>query len=215
MYYFRLRFLKLQQKLIEDFRYRLVQLHNSSVTAVNTTKILNALFYITSVLREWGENVHYLHLHAALLGPNAEEITSVFDKSVIEMEHWQNRLIKMMAAKVVNDIKAKSMTYRHDNWVTMLEQNNREPFILSYSAGEMFQLLVTNLHELEQELSTKLFNSCLRFIANSLDDFFIDSMIMNIKFSNGGASQFKFDMIRNLVPLFGQYSRRPGHLFKK
>lgn len=206
-----LQFLELQIDLIEDFRRRLVQLHN---TSVNTLNILNAIFYISSVLREWGENVHYLHLHAARLGPNAEEITSVFDKPVGELDHWQNKLVKQLSSKVVDEVKAKSMPYRHDNWVAMPRQNSSEPFIISYSAGEMFQLLVSLLHDLEAALSTSIFNAMLRRVAKKLDDYFIDSMIMNTKFSEGGSAQFRFDIERNLLPLFGQYSRRPGLLFK-
>lgn len=158
---------------------------------------------------------HYLHLHASLIGPNAEEVSSVFDKSIDELEHWQKKLIKQLASKAVDEIKARSMTYRHDQWVNMPKQHTNESSILSYSAGEMFQLLVTSLHDLESNLSTVLFNSCLRLIAKKLDDFFIDSMVMNTKFSDGGAAQFRFDITRNLLPLFGQYSRRPGLLFKK
>jgi RAD50-interacting protein 1 len=206
-----LQFLALQTELIDNFRRRLVQLHNTSVSTLN---ILNAIFYISSVLREWGENVHYLHLHAALLGPNAEEITSVFDKSLNELDHWQNKLVKQLSSKVVDEIKAKSMAYRHDNWISMPKQNANEAFVLSYSAGEMFQLLVSTLHNLEAALSTKIFNAVLRRTAKKLDDFFVDSMIMNTKFSEGGAAQFKFDVERNLLPLFGQYSRRPGFLFR-
>ena len=47
-------FLALQIELIDNFRRRLVQLHNYTV---NTSRILNAIFYVNSVLREWGENV--------------------------------------------------------------------------------------------------------------------------------------------------------------
>lgn len=210
-----LQFLHLQLELIDNFRQRLVQLHNSTVNNVSTTKILNVINYLNSVLREWGENVHYLHLHAALVGPNAEEINSVFDKPVEELEHWQRKLVKELSLKIVDDIKARSMPYRHDGWVTMSEQNSKEPFILSFTAGEMFQIMVTNLHNLEMELSTNLFNVTLRLISSSLDSFFIDSMVMNTKFSLGGAVQFQFDMCRNLFALFGQYSRRPELLFKK
>jgi RAD50-interacting protein 1 len=179
-----LQFLDLQISLIDNFRRRLVQLHNDSV---NTVNILNAIFYITSVLREWGENVHYLHLHAALLGPrmHAEEITSVFEKSINELDHWQNKLVKSLSSKYADEIKAKSMPYRHDNWVSMPRKNPSEPLLLSFSAGEMFQLLVSILHNLEAALSTKIFNAVLRRMAKKLDDFFIDSMIMNTKFSEG------------------------------
>lgn len=56
-----LQFLNLQLELIESFRRRLVQLHNSSIDNVRSTNILNAINYITSVLREWGENVVSIH----------------------------------------------------------------------------------------------------------------------------------------------------------
>lgn len=52
-----LQFLNLQLELIESFRRRLVQLHNSSTENVKTTHILNAINYIVLVLREWGENI--------------------------------------------------------------------------------------------------------------------------------------------------------------
>lgn len=207
-----LQFLKLQIDLIDNFRRRLGQLHNTGY--VNTLNVLNAIFYVCAVLREWGENVHYLHLHAALLGPNADEINSVFDKTVSELDHWENKLIKQLSAKFVDDIKSKTMAYRHDFWVSMPKQSPNESFTLSQSAGEMFQVIIAILHHLETALSTKIFNSALRRIAKKLDDYFIDSMIMNTKFSEGGAAQFKFDITRNLIPLFGQYSRRPGFLFK-
>lgn len=182
---------------------------------MSTAKVLSAINYVTAVLREWGENVHYLHLHAALMGPDADEINSVFDNSVELLEQWQRKLIRELASRIVDEIKAKSMSYRHDNWVSMPEQNAKEPFILSPTAGEMFQVMVTSLHNLETELSLNLFSLTLRLIAQQLDEFFLDAMIINTKFSTGGASQFQFDMVRNLLPLFGQYIRRPDLMFKK
>ncbi|KAG5676779.1 hypothetical protein PVAND_006588 [Polypedilum vanderplanki] len=205
-----LQFLALQIDLIDNFRQRLVQLHKEGF--VNALNVLNAIFYITSVLREWGENVHYLHLHAALLGPNVDDISSVFDKSINELEHWQNKLVKHLSSKFVDDIKSKTMVYRHDSWITMPKP--AEPLAISQSAGEMFHTVIEILHGLESTLSTKIFISTLRRIAKKLDDYFIDSMIMTTKFSEGGAEQFKFDITRNLIPLFGNYNRKPGVLFK-
>ncbi|KAM7356649.1 RAD50 interactor 1 [Cochliomyia hominivorax] len=207
-----LQFLTLQLELIDNFRRRLVQLHSSG--SVESITILNAINYIKMVLSEWGENVHYLHLHAALVGPNAEEINSVFEHPVEELEHWTQQILKNLATKAVNEIKAKSMPYRHDCWPSMPEQNSKEPFILSPSAGEMFQVMVTVLHNLERELSANLFNITLRLIAQQIDDYMLDSMIMNTKFSPAGAAQFNYDMTRNLFALFGQYCRRPDLLFK-
>ncbi|XP_036339913.1 RINT1-like protein isoform X1 [Rhagoletis pomonella] len=208
-----LQFLSLQLELIENFRRRLVQLHSSG--EVESISILNAINYLALVLREWGENVHYLHLHAALVGPNYTEIHSVFDHPVSELEHWTEKLIENLATKAVNEIKAKSMPYRHDSWSSVPDQNCREPFILSSSAGEMFQVMVTTLHNMERELSLNLFNLTLRIIANQVDDFLFDSLVMNNRFTPAGAAQFNYDMTRNLFALFGQYCRRPDLLFKK
>lgn len=52
-----LQFLNQQLELIESFRRRLVQLHGSPEANVSTTMVLNAINYLNSVLREWGENV--------------------------------------------------------------------------------------------------------------------------------------------------------------
>lgn len=52
-----LQFLNLQLELIESFRRRLVQLHSHQDSGVTTTNVLNAVNYVNSVLREWGENV--------------------------------------------------------------------------------------------------------------------------------------------------------------
>lgn len=52
-----LQFLNLQLELIECFRRRLIQLHSSPDSGVSTINVLNAINYVNSVLREWGENV--------------------------------------------------------------------------------------------------------------------------------------------------------------
>ncbi|EDV95920.1 RINT1-like protein [Drosophila grimshawi] len=207
-----LQFLSLQLELIDSFRRRLVQLHNSD--AVTSLPVLNAFNYLIMVLREWGENVHYLHLHAALAGPNASEINSVFEHPVAELEHWARQLMGNLVNKAVYVMKAKSMNYRHDAWASMPEQNNREPFILSPSGGEMFQVLVMVLHNLESELSANLFNQTLRLMAQQIDDYMLESMVLNTRFAPAGAAQFNYDMTL-LFALFGQYTRRPELLFKR
>ncbi|KAH8366267.1 hypothetical protein KR093_011333 [Drosophila rubida] len=207
-----LQFLRLQLNLIDSFRQRLVQLHSSG--AIASLPVLNAINYLIMVLREWGENVHYLHLHTALAGPNANEIHSVFQHAVDELVHWASQLMRNLANKAVNEMKAKSMNYRHDAWPSMPEQNSKEPFILSPSGGEMFQVLVTLLHNLERELSANLFNQTLRLIAQQIDEFMLESMVMHTRFSTAGAAQFNYDMTL-LFALFGQHTRRPELLFKR
>lgn len=208
----------MQIELIDSFRRRLVQLHNSSEANVSSTKVLNAIHYLVSVLREWGESVHYLHLHVAQIGAtgDTDDVASVFEKPISEFEHWQRLIVADLAGKVVDDIKAKSMPYRHDHWVTMIASTAAsDTFALSATAGEMFQLMVSALHDLETELSVSILRHVLRLVASRFDVFIIDGMIMNTRFSPGGAAQFNFDMTRNLFPLFGQYLARPHLLFKR
>lgn len=83
---------------------------------------------------------HYLHLNAALFGPHPDEIISVFDKAVDDLDHWQRTLVGELATKLVDDIKAKSMAYRRDNWNDMPDRDARQPFMISTTAGEMFQV---------------------------------------------------------------------------
>lgn len=85
---------------------------------------------------------HYLHLYAALFGPHTDEINSVFDKVVDDFEHWQRTLVTDLASKLVDGIKAKSMAYRRDNWNDMPDRDARQPFMISTTAGEMFQVIL-------------------------------------------------------------------------
>lgn len=75
----RLQFLNLQLELIDNFRRRLVQLHSSSVNNVSSTKILNAINYLISVLREWGEHVvrFYLCVTISMARPKLSDFVHV------------------------------------------------------------------------------------------------------------------------------------------
>lgn len=64
----------------------------------------------------------------------------MFDKVVDDLEQWQRILVKEFTSKLVDEIKAKSMAYRHDNWISLPDHCALEPLILSSTAGEMFQV---------------------------------------------------------------------------
>lgn len=77
----------------------------------------------------------------------------MFDKVVDDMEHWQKTLVRDLASKLVDDIKAKSMAYRRDIWNYMPDRDARQPFMISTTAGEMFQV---NCHQKKSNLSYKI-----------------------------------------------------------
>ncbi|XP_052872786.1 RINT1-like protein [Anopheles cruzii] len=211
----RLQFLDLQLKLIDNFRRRLVQLYNDPTNAANPTKIINAIHYLTSVLRDWGESVHYLHLHATLYGPDSDEISSVFDRTIEELDHWQHTLVNGLVTWIVHEITVRSRPYRYDLWPSMGVHDAKETLAVSASASEMFQTAIKLLHDMEQELSANVFSVVLRMIAGQLDEWIVANMVMNTKFSAGGIQQFAYDMTRNLFVMFGQYTDHPKLLFKR
>lgn len=102
--------------------------------------LIYCLQIFSSVSSSFRIRKHYLHLYAALFGPHTDEINSVFDKVVDDLEQWQRILVKELTSKIVDEIKAKSMAYRHDNWISLSDHNALEPFMLSSTAGEMFQV---------------------------------------------------------------------------
>uniref|UniRef100_A0A182Q7G6 RAD50-interacting protein 1 n=1 Tax=Anopheles farauti TaxID=69004 RepID=A0A182Q7G6_9DIPT len=207
-----LQFLELQLELIDNFRCRLLQLYNDGV---NPSKILNALNYLTSVLREWGENVHYLHLHAALYGPDADEISSVFDQKIEELHYCHQKLVEELVTWIVHEITARSRPYRYDQWPSLNLHDAKETLMVSATASEMFQTTVNLVHDMEQELSTNVFMVVVHMVGTELDQWMLSSMVMNTKFSPGGAQQFHYDMTRNLFGLFSQYTKKTQLLFKR
>lgn len=80
------------------------------------------------------------------------------------MEQWQRVLVKELASKLVDDIKAKSMAYRHNNWISMPDHNALEPFMLSATASEMFQVNFIRMLSLEGE--RKNFNKKIKIKYN-------------------------------------------------
>lgn len=86
---------------------------------------------------------------------------------------------------------------------------------LTPTACAIFEVLVTGLHKLEQKLTAKLFMIVWRFIAQQLDTFLFDELVLENRFNECGALQFKYDVTRNLLPLFAQFSDRPDAYFSQ
>uniref|UniRef100_A0A182SWB8 Uncharacterized protein n=1 Tax=Anopheles maculatus TaxID=74869 RepID=A0A182SWB8_9DIPT len=154
-------------------------------------------------------------MHAALYGPDADEISSVFDRTIEELNYCHQKLVEELVTWIVHEITSRSRPYRYDLWPSMNPHDAKETLMVSPSASEMFQTTINHLHDMEQELSTNVFMIVVRMIATELDQWMLSSMVMNTKFSNGGAQQFHYDMTRNLFGLFSQYAKKTNLLFKR
>nr|XP_006814775.1 PREDICTED: RAD50-interacting protein 1-like [Saccoglossus kowalevskii] len=209
----------------------------------NFSAILNALNYVMVVLQEWSEQVFFLHLQYFKMeqesfntaveqsqGSSALDqsiLTQAFDESKLDkMEGTvfdeiinlykilRHEMVSIMSAAVVDDVKAKSRSYRVDKWFSMPSQKNFIVLGLSASACDMLQMLKDRLHLVQQQVCLSIFNTIWQKVAESLNKFIYEEVILSNRFNEGGAAQLQYDMTRNLFPMFGEYTQRPDNYFK-
>lgn len=84
---------------------------------------------------------------------------------------------------------------------------------LTPTACPMFEILATRLHQLQKALAVQLFRHAWHSLAERLDVFYYEDIVLKNRYNEGGAVQMKFDIIRNLYPLFAQYTERPESYF--
>lgn len=95
----------------------------------------------------------------------------------------------------------------------MTNSKHFQSLSLTPSACSMFEVIATRLHQLEKSLTAKLFRTVWRFIAQQLDTFLFDELVMENRFNVDGALQLKYDVTRNLLPLFAQFCDKPDVYF--
>lgn len=86
---------------------------------------------------------------------------------------------------------------------------------LTSTACPMFEILATRLHQVEKCLASQLFRTFWHSVAEKLDKYFYDELILENRFNEGGSTQLKYDITRNLFPLFAQYTEKPETYFTK
>ncbi|GFR73909.1 RAD50-interacting protein 1-like [Elysia marginata] len=255
----KLQFLGLQLELLEDFRMRLVQVMKNTSTAPTghiQCAVLNAVHYVTQVLRDWSELTFFLQLlcyknnrslktevtessdleqsavvKEKLSNENSKEDDSaeslLADISHISMEHtvfeeitslfesMETDMIKSACNYVFTDVQARSQAYRKDRWISLPAPKELTTTLgLSQSACEMFLVLKDHLCAMEGQLSKFLFDRFWHRLTRSIDDFIFKEVILNNHFNDGGALQLQFDITRNLIPLFGDYTNNPDTYFR-
>ncbi|GFO00969.1 rad50-interacting protein 1-like [Plakobranchus ocellatus] len=257
----KLQFLGLQLELLEDFRMRLVQVMKTTSTAPTghiMCAVLNAVHYVTQVLRDWSELTFFLQLlcyknnrslkteiaepsdilHSA--GASAERKSTdenvteedsvesllaglsqismehtVFEEITSLFESMEADMIKAACSYVFTDVQARSQAYRKDRWISLPAPKELSTTLgLSQSACEMFLVLKDHLCTMEKQLSKFLFDRFWHRLARNIDDFLFHEVILVNHFNDGGAVQLQFDITRNLIPLFGDYTNNPDSYFR-
>uniref|UniRef100_A0A6P7FPX9 RAD50-interacting protein 1 n=1 Tax=Diabrotica virgifera virgifera TaxID=50390 RepID=A0A6P7FPX9_DIAVI len=230
----RLQFLDLQLELLDDFRVRLLQLVNAEEGDIIESRIpaiANSIYYIENVLIDWGTTVHYLGLYRyksqleidkqpsspALSDfdddPTCDKTDTVFAETLSLYTHMRKDLLHTLAETVIAEVKVRSKSYRCESWLMMKAEKEFRSLSLTPAACPMFEILSKRLHQLQKSLQSQIFVAVWRSIAQQLDSYLFEDLVLDNRFSVGGALQFKFDITRNLIPLFLQFSERPQNYF--
>lgn len=148
----------------------------------------------------------------------AEVSGSVFDSTVDLYTHIRGEMVRTLASYVFTEVRARSQPYRKDKWFyttnpkALLDSNKiTDP---SPSICPMLEVLARHLHALRDVLATPLFTQLWKIVADTLNKYVYEEVILQTRFSDTGAAQFKFDMLRGLFPIFGEFTQKPENFFK-
>ncbi|XP_059140447.1 RAD50-interacting protein 1-like [Physella acuta] len=140
---------------------------------------------------------------------------TVFEEIKCLFEGMETDMILTVCNYVFLDVQARSQPYRKDRWISLPSPKELSTTLgLSQSACEMFLVLKDHLATMEGQLSKVLFDKFWIRLAKSIDQFLLNEVILTNHFNTGGALQLKFDILRNLIPLFGDYSDKPESYFR-
>ncbi|XP_028603283.2 RAD50-interacting protein 1 isoform X2 [Podarcis muralis] len=227
----KLQFLELQKELVDDFRIRLTQVMKEETRvplAFRYCAILNAVNYIATVLADWADNVFFLQLQQAALevcsdsnalnklqlGQLASMESSVFDDMINLLERLKHDMLTRQVDHVFREVKEAARMYKKERWLSLPSQSEQAVMSLSATACPLLMTLRDQLLQLEQQLCYSLFKIFWQMLAEKVDLFIYQEIILANHFNEGGAAQLQFDMTRNLFPLFSHYCKRPENYFK-
>uniref|UniRef100_A0A3B3ZZV7 RAD50-interacting protein 1 n=1 Tax=Periophthalmus magnuspinnatus TaxID=409849 RepID=A0A3B3ZZV7_9GOBI len=228
-----LKFLELQRELVDDFRIRLTQVMKEESRAplgARYCAILNAVNYISTILSDWEDNVFFLQLQQAAVSLGEESIvgslgvtelgrlasleTSLFQGLLGLLDRLRADMTGRLLDTIMREVSDKARPYCHDRWLSLASPQDQTVMSLSTSACPMMLCVRDRLLQMHTALSLPLFQITWQGLAERLDGFIYQEVILANHFSEGGAAQLQFDMSRNLFPLFGHYCKRPENFFK-
>ncbi|XP_039625817.1 RAD50-interacting protein 1 [Polypterus senegalus] len=225
-------FLELQKELVDDFRIRLTQVmkeESRNPLSPRYCAILNAVNYIATVLSDWADNVFFLQLQRMSLELGSELASlsalqtgrlasmegSVFDEMISLLERLRSDMMGRLVEFVLRETKEAARPYCKERWLSLPSQSEQAVMSLSSSACPMMLCLRDHMLQLQQSLCITLFKTFWQALAEKLDMFIYQEVILANHFNDGGAAQLHFDMTRNLFPLFGHHCKRPENYFKQ
>eukprot|EP00058_Branchiostoma_floridae_P018135 XP_002603624.1 hypothetical protein BRAFLDRAFT_126930 [Branchiostoma floridae] len=139
---------------------------------------------------------------------------AVFDELITLFQLLRTDMLSVVCNLVFTEMKARSKDYKDEKWLGLPSDKEYISRMVSASACPLLLLLKDRLHQLQLQLATSLFSRVWQTLADIINTFIMEEVILNNHFNDGGAAQLQFDMTRNLFPLFGEYTPRPDNYFK-
>ncbi|XP_035829833.1 RAD50-interacting protein 1 isoform X2 [Aplysia californica] len=140
---------------------------------------------------------------------------TVFEEITCLFESMETDMIKTACHYVFVDVQARSQAYRKDRWISLPTPKELSTTLgLSPTACEMFLVLKDHLATAQSQMSAQLFQTFWKTLAKKLDNFILTEVILVNHFNEGGALQINFDITRNLIPLFGDFTNNPEAYFR-
>ncbi|KAM6146150.1 RAD50-interacting protein 1 isoform 2-T3 [Phoenicopterus ruber ruber] len=192
----KLQFLGLQKELVDDFRIRLTQ------------------FFLQLQQAELEVRAESNAVSKLQLGQLASMESSVFDEMINLLERLKHDMLTRQVDHVFREVRDAAKLYKKERWLSLPSQAEQAVMSLSSTACPMLLTLRDRLLQLEQQLCHSLFKIFWQMLAEKVDVYIYQEIIMANHFNEGGAAQLQFDMSRNLFPLFSHYCKRPENYFK-
>ncbi|TKS88152.1 RAD50-interacting protein 1 RAD50 interactor 1 [Collichthys lucidus] len=140
---------------------------------------------------------------------------SLFEGLLALLDRLKGDMMGRLLEWTMREITEKAKPYCQDRWLSLPSQHDHSTLSLSSSACPIMLCVRDRLLNFHQVLSLSLFQLAWQGLAERLDNFLYQDVILSNHFSDGGAAQLQFDMTRNLFPLFGHYCKRPENFFKQ
>lgn len=148
----------------------------------------------------------------------AEVSGSVFDGTIRLYTHIEGEMVRTLATYVFTEVRARSQPYRQDKWFHTIIPRATTDFNkineLSPSICPLLEVLARHLHALRDILAAPLFMQLWQIVADTLNKYVYEEVILQTRFSDAGATQFKFDMTQGLFPIFGAFTQKPENFFR-
>ncbi|XP_065066357.1 RAD50-interacting protein 1-like [Rhopilema esculentum] len=138
----------------------------------------------------------------------------LFDDVISSLEDFIKSLTTSLLRNSEKDLKSKLKPYREERWHCCPPPKDLVTQMLSSSACSVLMNVKETLQSMNDELCSSIFGKVWQKYAQIVDRLIFEEVILESHFNEGGASQIKFDLTKNLFLIFEEHTAKPDSFFK-